>query len=175
MVGFVKNKNYYCRMKEIFKVVPGYEDYSVSNKGNVVSRRRGKPKVLKLNRSGGVGQQYYSVTLRKNMKSRLLYIHQLVAMAFLDHTPDGYKLVVDHIDGDHFNNNLANLQIVTQRENLSKRKDRNKFTGVWKNQKGDKYTATIYVNGKALSLGSSFKTAQDASNVYQEKLKSINP
>jgi hypothetical protein len=162
-------------MKEIFKVVPGYADYSVSNKGNVVSRKRGRTKLLNENRSGGVGQQYYSVTLRKDMKSRLVYIHQLVAMAFLDHNPNGYKLVIHHIDGNHFNNNVNNLQVVTHRENMSKRKDSKKFTGVCKNVNGDKYTAIIRVDGKNTSLGSSFKTAEDASRAYKEKLKSINP
>ena len=51
-------------------------------------------------------------------------MHQLVAMAFLGYKRDGKNLteVVDHIDGDSLNNNLNNLQIITQKENVNKGK-----------------------------------------------------
>ena len=43
-----------------------------------------------------------------------------MAMAFLGHTPDGHKLVVDHINGDRSDNRIENLQVVTSRVNSTK-------------------------------------------------------
>ena len=40
-----------------------------------------------------------------------LKIHQLVAMAFLYHKPNGYKLVINHINLNHLDNKLSNLEI----------------------------------------------------------------
>ena len=41
-------------------------------------------------------------------------------MAFLNHKPNGNKLVVDHINNVKTDNRLSNLQIITQRKNTSK-------------------------------------------------------
>ena len=114
---------------EIYKNVTGYEGiYQVSNLGNVKSLERKvigkldsirtlKEKVLKnnLNKKG-----YYLVGLMKDNKQATKKVHQLVAIAFLGHTPCGMKLVVDHIDNNPLNNRVDNLQIITQRENSTK-------------------------------------------------------
>jgi hypothetical protein len=47
-------------------------------------------------------------------------VHQLVAATFLNHKIDGFKAVVDHVDGNKLNNHVSNLQIVTQFQNLIK-------------------------------------------------------
>jgi len=47
-------------------------------------------------------------------------IHQLVAMHFLNHIPNNHRLVIDHIDENKLNNNVNNLQIVTNHQNLTK-------------------------------------------------------
>lgn len=162
-------------MNEEFRVVPGYPDYSVSNKGVVISRKRIKPKRLSLLKTGGK-DQYYGVSLGDGIKQRRFYVHQLVAMAFLGHVRDGYNKVIDHVDGNRFNNNLSNLRIVSHRDNITKRKDRRKHTGVRENQSGNKYTASIHINGKLTHLGSSFNTPEEASDAYKEKRDEItNP
>ena len=46
-------------------------------------------------------------------------VHQLVAMAFLQHVPDGMNLVIDHINGDKQDNRVENLRIVTQKKNTN--------------------------------------------------------
>ena len=159
--------------EEIFKAIPGYEGiYEVSDLGRVKSLKFGKEKILKcIKDSAG----YYVVGLRKDNKTKTKKVHQLVAMAFLNHTPDGtQKLVVDHIDNNKLNNRLDNLQLTTNRENTSK--DRkgcsSKFIGVSWFKRDNKWKASIYINGKLIHLGY-FDTEEEASKAYNNKLKEI--
>lgn len=112
-------------MIETWKPIPGYEGiYEVSDLGNVKSLSREvhnrvmNEKILKPCMSK---RKYYSVVISKEKNIKRFSIHQLVAMAFLDHKPNGNTLVVDHINGKHDDNRLVNLQILTQSENLKKR------------------------------------------------------
>ena len=95
--------------KEIWRDVNGYENlYEVSNLGNV--RRKGKRKNLYKSL-----RNYYVVKLSKNNIKKCYSIHRLVAQAFI---PNLYnKKQINHIDGDKLNNNVNNLEWVTQSEN----------------------------------------------------------
>jgi hypothetical protein len=105
---------------EVWKDVPNYVGlYKVSNIGRVKSAINGFIRVLK---PGVDGRGYYTVALTKSGKAKTFKVHQLVAMAFLNHVPCGYILVVDHIDNNKLNNNLENLQLITQSENCTKDK-----------------------------------------------------
>jgi hypothetical protein len=166
---------------EIWKDIPGYEGlYQVSNLGRVKSLQREvcngvrcynkKENILKPNiRLSG----HYKVDLYKGLKRHAKSIHQLVAIAFLEHIPNGLSLVVDHIDNDKTNNKLENLQIITQRENASKDRNGNsKYAGVCYHIRRKKWCVGIIINGKRHHLGS-FKDEKEASEVYQNKLKEI--
>lgn len=106
--------------EEIFKeitFIDGAEGkYFVSNRGRVLSLTRNTPHILKPficgNTGNNKGYEYVSIC-GKDRK-----INRLVALAFLPN-PDG-KPIVDHIDEDKHNNNLSNLQWLTQSENISK-------------------------------------------------------
>ena len=50
-----------------------------------------------------------------------MYVHQLIAMTFRNHIPDGHKLVVNHINFNRLDNRSINLEVITQRENLIKK------------------------------------------------------
>lgn len=160
---------------EVWKEVPNYGGvYLVSNKGRVKSLKRKyviKDRILRpsLDASG-----YPIVGLSKDKKSKTRNIHQLVAEAFLDHTPCGYDLVIDHIDDDKANNNLENLRVVTQRTNLLKRKvKRNgKYRGACYDKRAGMWLANIHFQGKRIHLGY-FKKEIDASKAYEQKLKDI--
>ena len=62
---------------------------------------------------------YKTVLIRDNGKGRTVFVHRLVAMAYVPN-PDG-KPQVNHIDGDKTNNRPENLEWVTLEENMRHR------------------------------------------------------
>jgi hypothetical protein len=157
---------------EVWKDIPGYEGlYQVSNLGIVKSFKRIKTKLLKpcLLNSG-----YYNVTLKKDGKNKQFRIHQLVAMAFLNHEISGMENVVDHINGIKTDNKVENLQIITSRENVYKAKP-NKHLPLGVSEyrsKTKKFEARIYKNKKSYVIGR-FHTPEEASQAYQQALKTF--
>ena len=167
---------------EEFRDIPGYEGlYQVSNIGTVKSlartiiRSNGRKQSYKerILKPGFVVRKYLTVMLCNAGKDKNYYVHQLVAMAFLNHTPNRYiGLVVDHIDNDSLNNNLENLQLISARENCSK--DRtggaSQYVGVSWNKRNKKWVARMRINGKLKHLGY-FTCELEASEAYQKTLK----
>ena len=155
---------------EIWKSIKDYPDYQISNLGNVKSFKFGKERVLK----PGICHGYFNVTLRFKRNSKTITVHQLVAEYFLNHKPDGYKLVVNHKDLNRTNNNVNNLEIVTPRENTNKKhlKSRSKYIGVCWHSQQNKWYSRIFVNGKSKNLGL-FTNELDAHNAYQKALTTI--
>ena len=98
----------------------------------------------------------------------------MVSIAFLNHKPCGYKLVVDHIDNNPSNNNVNNLQIITHRENCSKdkRNGTSKYVGVSWSKGMKKWTVNIAFKGKIKHLGY-FEDELEASEKYNNFLKTI--
>jgi hypothetical protein len=157
----------------IWAEIPGYEKYEVSTCGRVRSlnfQRSGKVKEMRARING----KYFAIKISKNGKAKIFYIHQLVAMAFLGHVPNGNSLEVDHIDNNKFNNRLENLQILTTRANITKSaaQKRDLPTGVTYDKARNMFRARIAINGKQKFLGR-YKTAEEASEVYQKALKEI--
>lgn len=165
-------------IKEVWKEIPNFNGlYEVSNIGNVRSLdridcagRNLKGRKFKLNSKSGSG--YIFVSLSKNGIAKQFYVHQLVAISFLDHKPNGFKIVVDHIDNNKTNNNLSNIQLLTNRQNSSKNvTGSSKYTGVRKT-KYNTFRSSIRVGKKKLDLGT-FKTEIEAHRVYTSKLNEI--
>ena len=171
---------------EIWKEIKGYESYEVSNLGRVkslariVTTAKGsrvlKEKILKPASTGfkKLKTKHLGVFLTKNGKAKTKKVHQLVAIAFLNHKPNGHKLVVDHIDNNSLNNELGNLQIITNRENTSKDKKNgaSKFIGVSWNKSAKKWQSSISINGKNKHLGR-FTNELEASKSYQNALSKL--
>jgi len=159
-------------LREIWLPIKGYEDrYEVSNMGRVKSIKNGKNKILKPTIRT---RDYLAVNL-SNKTAKTINVHTLVAIAFLNHTPNGHKNVIDHIDNDRSNNKADNLQIITARENLSKDKNNgtSKYVGVCWDKGVDKWHAQISLDGRSVSLGR-FKNELDASSAYEYALKQLN-
>ena len=95
-------------MREHWVVIPGFENYEASNMGNIRNRKTGRILRQMLNTEGG----YYRV----NIGGGHQYVHRLIALAFFDEDIEGKD--VNHIDGDHWNNYLYNLEIVSHRDNI---------------------------------------------------------
>jgi len=147
-------------MKEIWKDIPNYEGlYQASNLGRIRSNYK-SCKILKQSSDG----RYNKVVLCKDQKKRTFKVHQLVAMAFLNHIPSGKYKVIDHIDNNPLNNNLCKLQINTAREYLIKDRNVKGYAKV-----GNKVRAKVCINGKVKHLGY-FKTKEEATEQYKKAI-----
>ena len=164
--------------REEWRDVPEYEGlYQVSSFGNVKSLSReilkngkypfiSKEKLLKP-KIGTTG--YYNVGLSKNNKRKMFQVHQLVAICFLNHKPNGYEIVINHIDNNPLNNHLSNLELVSPRYNTSCHKI---DAGITKIPNG-KYKAQILINNKKISLGT-FSDKKEALEMYQRASNNIH-
>lgn len=103
--------------KEIFKKIPEFPNYLVSNLGRVCSIRNGIREFKKLRPCSG-REGYLNVTLWDKGIKKKICIHNLVAKIFIGEVPDGY--IVDHIDNNPSHNYVTNLQIITLKENTQK-------------------------------------------------------
>ena len=166
-------------MEEIWKDIPDYEGiYQASNLGNVRSfnnrwKLKGKPRLLKMciNDRG-----YMVVGLLNNGKQKTFKVHILIAMTFLNHKPDKtLNIVVDHIDCNKKNNSVSNLQLITNRQNLSKDKKNgtSKYVGVSWHKPLNKWVSFIYINKKRYNLGY-YNCELAAAQAYQNKLQQLN-
>jgi len=162
-------------MEEIFREIKDYPNYQVSNLGIVKSLNYGRGRKEKLLKPGINTSGYYFVNLYKSGIIKSFSIHQLVAMAFLNHQPLGYKLVVNHINFNRTDNRLENLEIVTARENSNRKhiKSSSRFVGVHFDKIKNKWRAYIYINGKIKYLGF-FYSEIEASKYYESALLCIN-
>jgi hypothetical protein len=91
---------------EEWRIIGGFDDYSVSNLGRVRNDRTGWVLKAQLDKA----TQYLFVSLCRRPKK----IHQLVATAFLG---DSGGLEVNHIDRDRRNNSIRNLEYCTHSAN----------------------------------------------------------
>jgi len=98
---------------EVWKAVPNYDGYFVSNFGRVKSTVRGKERLLKLS-LGSTG--YWTVYPKRNDGvKQTTKVHKLMGLAF-GFLQEGHH--VNHIDGVKTNNRLDNLESVTPGDNV---------------------------------------------------------
>ena len=169
-------------MKETWQAIKDYEGlYEISNIGRLKSlekewiagmgkKRHKKETIMKLflGTNGYLITRIYNGDMRKTVK-----LHQLVWDVFGNKSRNGTKLQVDHIDNNKQNNRIDNLQLLTNRQNMSKyyksKKNSSKYTGVCWAKAKNRWVAQIKINNKTKTLGY-FKNEIDASAAYQNKL-----
>lgn len=107
---------------EIWKTIEGFNNYEVSNYGNVrkkacniiyKNKMKASYKEKKLKKE--LSKNYLRVTLSQNNIQKKFLIHRLVALYFLNN--ENQKKCVNHIDGNKINNNYLNLEWCTHSEN----------------------------------------------------------
>jgi hypothetical protein len=115
--------------------------------------------------AGGRGQgrdQYTIITINKKR-------YKAHRLAWLIEHNEWPKQSLDHINGDGFDNRIANLRLCSFSENKanSARYKNNKtgFKGVFWNKKLNKFTASLRVNGKGIFLGV-FPSKEEAAQAY---------
>lgn len=154
-VELIKNK----MEEEIWVPVVGYEGmYEVSNKArirslnriiiNANSERFIRGRILKPQYTN---QGYENVVFSNNGKIKNNLVHRLVAIAFIPN-PDN-KPNVNHIDCNPKNNDLSNLEWVTQLENIRHAIINNRITT-------ERAVSMIDDSGSFIK---SYKSASDAS------------
>lgn len=89
----------------------GFDKYCACSTGRIYSLRSGSYLVPVLQANG-----YCYVTLSQDGKRNNHSVHRLIAMAYMETTPE--RNIVNHIDGNKQNNKLSNLEWVTQQENI---------------------------------------------------------
>ena len=98
-------------MNEWWQIIQEFPNYEVSRDGQVRNINTGR--ILKSTISN---MGYERVRLYKDSCSKQMSVHRLVALAFIAN-PDN-KRCVNHIDNNPLNNNVTNLEWVTDKENM---------------------------------------------------------
>ena len=159
-------------MTEVYESIDEFENYEVSNFGNVRNVNTG----LVLKKCVG-NHGYYVINLMKDKKRIQKLVHQLVANKFVENKNN--KPHIDHIDGDKLNNYVSNLRFATYQENQGNSKIPKNNTsgekGVNFNKKYGKWEAYITVNKIKKNIGyydtlaeASHERAKRANEVFGE-------
>jgi hypothetical protein len=149
---------------EKWKDVVGYEGhFMVSESGKVKSLNRtcicsngNKYRVKGKDLSSFISNVgYFRISLRNGGKQIKYSIHRLVAEAFIP--KEIGRDFVNHIDGNRLNNHYSNLEWVSMIENnchrFDKTKTTSKYTGVSWIKAKQKFTASICINKKSITIG----------------------
>ena len=155
-------------MEEEYKSIKEYENYEISNLGNIRNAKQGnRSKIPTLDTNG-----YYVIILYKNNKGNKKYIHRLIAESFIENPEN--KDCVDHIDRNKQNNNLNNLRWATHSENhmniMTRKNNTSSKTGVQYYKRTKQWVASIQIKGVSKYIGH-FNNFEDAVNARSENEK----
>jgi hypothetical protein len=156
-------------MQEEYRAILGFENYEISNFGNI--RNIPTRKILKqsLDSNG-----YHIVSLYNNGKGNAKRVHRLIANAFIPN--DDKKAYVDHIDGNKTNNALTNLRWATHSENEMNKAlsviNTSGIKGVYWNKEKKKWRAQIKINGKTQHIGY-FCNLEDAKMARYQRAREL--
>jgi len=157
-----------------WKPIKGYEGlYEISDIGLVrsldrkVRYRESRTKKIKGQLlKPSLPKGYPQVSLYKNNLGNSRSVHTLVWDHFGNRPRNGHKLLVDHIDKNKANPEIANLRLLTNKQNISRQIGK----GYYYNRKIKLYHAQIMINNKRLSLGC-YERPIDAHNAYLKAKK----
>jgi hypothetical protein len=171
-------------LEEIWKPVPNYEGfYEVSNLGRFRSLdgyrkcRAGKlaKKKGQIIKQGKYPNGYMQVHFKVNGIDKCFLSHRIVADVFVENDNPKLKTIVNHIDGNKYNNNISNLEWVTYSEN-QKHAYKNGLNS-WNETKGKKPKGVIQLEkdtGKEIARYKSIGEALRAINAPQSHTSLVN-
>lgn len=126
----MKFKRLKLKRKEIWKGIPDFDGYEISNYGKIKSykiRLKGvgnweinynkTPRILKFTKHY---KGYLMVQLSQNGKQKRFMVHKLIALTFLGLPPKG-KTQIRHLDDNKINNCVSNLKWGNGKENFKDR------------------------------------------------------
>lgn len=157
-------------MEEIWKPIKNHTGYFISSLGRIKSFKKRREIILKQSPRSKAG--YLSVSIwSDDAKKKTHDIHVLVAEAFLNHVSNGHEVTVDHIDNIKSHNNVSNLQLLSNRENVSKNTKRGTsiYTGVLWSKSMNKWVSRIIINKVRYIIGY-FELEIEAGYAYQNAL-----
>lgn len=104
-----------CAATEVWKVIPDWTDYEVSDHGNVRSTKFGSRYELKPQANRHRNNYLHFSVHAPGLGRKTIRVHVIVAELFHGPRPDG--LDIRHLDGDSQNNHASNLRYGTRLEN----------------------------------------------------------
>ena len=154
---------YYTNRKgECFEILVSTEDLDMLIKANSSWSTAWKPEI----------NDYYATTTKYLGKVNGRFKYNVIELhKFLMNPPEG--MVVDHINHNALDNRRCNLRVVSNKQNIRNRKDRNSNnTSGYRNvsKVGNKWIVQLQVNGRNKCLGR-FDDAHEA-GVFAEKMRS---
>ena len=157
-------------MTEEFKKIDEFDNYSISNLGNVRNDKKGTF-IKGIKNSTG----YLQVHLSKNGIPKWFKIHRLVGIAFIENVNNCKE--IDHINRDKLDNRLNNLRWANRSQNnANKGKKQNTtstFIGVSFYKPSNKWLSQIQIDKKKKHLGL-FKTEIEAYEFRQKYILDKN-
>ena len=155
---------------EEFKKIDGYDNYEISNLGNV--RNTDTNRILKPHNDK---DGYYCVILCKDGTRKTSRIHRLICLYFVPN-PENFPCI-DHIDRSKTNNSISNLRWISRsNNNRSKPKKQNtssKYMGAHFHKRRGKYQAYISINNKRKHIGC-YETEDEAGRAFDTYIKEHN-
>jgi hypothetical protein len=153
----------------IFKTIPQYPAYEVSECGTVVRRINNQKEVkqsIQVVKGKLSGYLYCTLTWDENgqyiFPAKRVGVHRLVAFAWLEDPKHG-QVWINHIDGNKANNHRLNIEWTTISQNIQHAFD----TGLHKKYKG----AEHWNYGKKVNIDTKKKMSEAKQGINHPKFK----
>lgn len=92
------------------------EKYIIKPEGIIINKKSNKPVAFKPDKKGYLKARLHT-SLSKNKDGRKPYrLHRVIAMMYLSNFKK--ELTVNHKDGNKLNNDISNLEMMTNQENM---------------------------------------------------------
>lgn len=141
-------------MKEEWRKIEKYPNYSVSNFGRIRNDTTGRIRIL-TDRRG-----YKAFNAKINGKYVKTNVHQLVAKAFVPNPEN--KPCINHKDGNKHNNYINNLEWVTHKENTIH------YHSVLDDSNARRVSSEIHSKPvRCIETGETFKSLRSAAEYYK--------